>query len=171
MKLETPLTFCECARQQRYLLGLTQEQVAHAAGLSRRNLQKIEDGSRRNIMLVTCLSLARVVKLVVTAKPVGPDHVTKIENPMVFARLAQTQRAALSLTQDQVADATGISPRNIQRIENGENAGLDQILAVARTLRLVITVNQVEHIPVPVLPREDEGPIMPPDLMVRWART
>lgn len=53
----------------------------------------------------------------------------------------QSTRIAMSLTQKEMALRAGISARTVERIENGENVKVDNILNILRTLRLLENID------------------------------
>lgn len=65
-------------RQERKQKRLSQEKLARRAGLSRKTLSDIENGSRAEIGLQTLLSVFREVDLVFEVKPFSPPTLTSL---------------------------------------------------------------------------------------------
>lgn len=58
-------------------------------------------------------------------------------------RRAQQQRVGQNLTQRQLADAAGVSPRTIERFEAGSPIQLDKFVRILRALRLSDNLDQL----------------------------
>ena len=56
---------------------------------------------------------------------------------------AQQQRVGMNLTQTQLADAAGVSPRTIERFEAGSSVQLEKLLRILRVLRLIDNLDQL----------------------------
>jgi len=56
---------------------------------------------------------------------------------------AQQQRVGMNLTQIQLANAAGVSPRTIERFEAGSSIQLEKLLRILRVLRLIDNLDQL----------------------------
>lgn len=56
---------------------------------------------------------------------------------------AQQQRVGMNLTQIQLAEAAGVSPRTIERFEAGNSIQLEKLLHILRALRLIDNLDQL----------------------------
>jgi transcriptional regulator with XRE-family HTH domain len=70
---------------------------------------------------------------------------TMAENSMLteLGRRAQQQRVGMNLTQSQLAQASGVSARTIERFEAGTSIQLDKLIALLRALRLADNLDQL----------------------------
>ena len=63
-------------------------------------------------------------------------------------------RVAVPLTQKEIAEKAGVSPRTVERIENGENVKIENLLNILRVLDLLENINTLipeQEIPPSVL--------------------
>jgi len=71
--------------------------------------------------------------------PTLPGHVMLEE----LGRRVRHQRIALEMTQSDLADASGVPLRTIERLEAGNSVGLEKFLLVLRALRLTWNLDQL----------------------------
>ena len=55
----------------------------------------------------------------------------------------QDIRISISLTQKELAERAGLSPSTMERIENGENVKIENVLNVLRALSLLANINML----------------------------
>lgn len=60
-----------------------------------------------------------------------------------LGRRAQQQRVGMNLTQTQLAAASGVSARTIERFEAGASIQLDKLIRILRALRLSDNLDQL----------------------------
>jgi HTH-type transcriptional regulator/antitoxin HipB len=74
--------------------------------------------------------------------PVAPLPHAADEHEPTIADALRTRRRALGLTQEQLAELSGVSPRFIGALERGKpSVRLDHVSAVASTLGLALRVD------------------------------
>jgi transcriptional regulator with XRE-family HTH domain/tetratricopeptide (TPR) repeat protein len=137
--------FAELLQRLRVRAGLTQEELAAAAAVSPRTVSDIERGINRTARRDTALWLAAALGLTgpereafeaaargKTGSPATqgtqrPDsevpgaRASAVPPPGGFARVLRQQRLAAALTQEELAEASGVSPRQISDLERGIN--------------------------------------------------
>lgn len=60
-----------------------------------------------------------------------------------FGQRAQQHRVGMNLTQIQLADAAGVSPRTVERFEAGSSIQLEKLFRILRALRLADNLDQL----------------------------
>lgn len=84
----------------------------------------------------------------------------QIQKPADLARTVKTRRQAQGLTQQDIADAVGITRQSLARIERGHSgASFDTILRIFEKLglRLEAIENEPHHNTIPILPQNDDA--------------
>lgn len=120
------MTCAAYLKSARIQLGLSQLDVARAAGIERSRYVKMETGLA-NISLDT---LDKVHRVLVTTVPQLPTLIVEVGKRIAAARQGRYSQEALS-------EAAGLSMYYVGRVERGvTNPGVDQIEAIANALEI-----------------------------------
>jgi non-specific serine/threonine protein kinase len=132
-------------RRYRLAAGLTQEDLAERAGLSVQGLSALESGKRQAPYRHTVTMLARALGLTASEAEALEAAVSRVRMPPTeaFGSVLREARLAAGLTQEALAERAGVSTRNIQALERGENRPQQE---TARRLAEALALNEQDRL-------------------------